>query len=399
MPDSPLNPILGHLDRLVGFNTVSDQPNRGLTDYIGEVLAPLGFEIRLDSDPTGGKTNLIARLGPDGPNGLMLAGHTDVVPTAGQNWSSDPFQARTHGNRVYGRGTCDMKGFIATVLGILPTLDLKYLRRPLYLAFTCDEEIGCFGARSVAPILAAMTNRPAKCIVGEPTGMALVAGHKGKLSVDCTVHGAEGHSAFNHMGINAVEIAAELVSKLRHIQLKIRDNGPFDTRFDPPYTTVHTGLLSGGTARNIVPRDCRFEFEIRNLPDHAPQDILSEINHLIDQVLLPEMRAIRAESGIELRTQSDIPGLMADLGGQWPQYLMNATQQNNPKFVSFATEGGLYQASGVDTLICGPGNIEQAHKADEYVDIAQLVACEQFLTRIIRDSLYTEVSETAPFTL
>lgn len=390
MPENPLSLILEHLQRLVGFNTVSTQANSGLTDYIADVLVPLGFNIQLDTDLTGTKSNMIAHLGPDRPDGLMLAGHTDVVPTTGQEWSSDPFRVVARDSKVFGRGTCDMKGFIATVLGVLPALDFNELRRPLYLAFTCDEEIGCFGARSIAPILANMTNRPAKCIVGEPTSMKLVAGHKGKLSVDCAVHGAEGHSAFNHRGINAVEIAAELVARLRHMQSQIRDNGPFDARFDPPYTTVHTGLLSGGTARNIVPRDCRFEFEIRNLPDHDPHDLLSEIIQLIDQVLLPEMHAIRTETGIEIRIQSDIPGLMADLSGQWPRYLMNATQQNSPNFVSFATEGGLYQASGVDTIICGPGNIEQAHKADEYVEIAQLAACEKFITKVIRDNLYVE---------
>jgi acetylornithine deacetylase len=388
LPDNFLNLTLEHLGNLVGFNTVSDQTNRALMDYVAGVLAPLGFDIQISGDSVSGKINMIARLGPDQPDGLMLAGHTDVVPTTGQAWSLDPFRAITRDNRVYGRGTCDMKGFIATILGILPILEPDRIQRPLYLAFTCDEEIGCFGARAIAPILAALAYRPAKCIVGEPTSMSLVAGHKGKLSVDCAVHGTEGHSAFNHQGINAVEIAAELVSRLRYMQTLFRNNGPFDARFDPPYTTVHTGLLSGGTARNIVPWDCRFEFEIRNLPNHDPHDLLREINQLIDQVLLPEMHAIKATTGIEVRIQSDIPGLMADLSGQWPQYLMNTTQQNSPKFVSFATEGGLYQASGADTIICGPGNIEQAHKADEFVEIAQLVACEKFLIRIIRENLY-----------
>jgi acetylornithine deacetylase len=390
LPEHPLDLTLEHLRQLVGINTVSSQANSELTDYLGEVLTHLGFKIQVEQDPTGDKINLIARLGPDEADGLMFAGHTDVVPTTGQAWNSDPFQAETRGDKIYGRGTCDMKGFIAVVLGILPTLNPQKLRCPLYLAFTCDEEIGCFGARDIAPTLAEMTNRPAKCIIGEPTSMKLVAGHKGKLSVDCAVHGAEGHSAFNHHGINAVEIAAELVTYLRNMQSRIRSNGPFDTRFDPPYTTVHTGLLMGGTARNIVPRDCRFEFEIRNLPGHDPHDLLSELNRLIDQVLLPEMHAIKSGSGIEIKIQSDIPGLMNDPRGQWPRHLMNATKDNSPKFVSFATEGGLYQASGVDTIICGPGNIEQAHKADEYVEIAQLAACEKFLTRVIRDNLYTE---------
>lgn len=245
MTETARKETLEHIRQLVAFNTVSDQPNRELVDYLATVLDDLGFEIRLEPSANTEKANLIARLGPDVPDGLMLAGHTDVVPVAGQNWSADPFIARIQDGKVYGRGACDMKGFIAVILSVLPAITLKELQRPLHLAFTCDEEVGCFGAGAIAPILAGIHNPPTKCIVGEPTSMALVAGHKGKLSMDCAVQGTEGHSAFNNTGVNAVEIAAELVTRLRRIQARIRKSGPFDTRFDPPYTTVHTGLLQG----------------------------------------------------------------------------------------------------------------------------------------------------------
>ena len=388
MTETARKETLEHIRQLVAFNTVSDQPNRELVDYLATVLDDLGFEIRLEPSANTEKANLIARLGPDVPDGLMLAGHTDVVPVAGQNWSADPFIARIQDGKVYGRGTCDMKGFIAVVLSVLPCITLKELQRPLHLAFTFDEEVGCFGAHTIAPILAGIHNPPTRCIVGEPTSMALVAGHKGKLSMDCAVQGTEGHSAFSNTGVNAVEIAAELVTRLRHIQARIRKSGPFDTRFDPPYTTVHTGLLQGGTARNIVPKNCRFEFEVRNLPGHDPQGILAELGELIRQELLPEIQSISTGANIDMHTQSDIPGLMADIDTPWMQRLMRTTRQNAPKYVSFATEGGLYQSGGINTIICGPGNIEQAHKADEYIEIAQLVACEKFLSRIIGDTLY-----------
>lgn len=387
MHDTPRPETVECLRRLIGFDTVSTRSNLQLIGDVAERLEALGFSVDFDRDATGQKANLVARVGPECAGGLLLAGHSDVVPVEGQSWSSDPFKAVIRDGRIYGRGACDMKGYFGAILGLLPSIDLSRLARPLYLAFTYDEEVGCFGAQSLVKLLSALPHRPARCIVGEPTGMAVVLGHKGKLSVDCTVHGVECHSAYNTEGVNAVEIASELVVRLRQMQTRIRRDGPLDDRFNPPHTTIHTGSMHGGTARNIVPRTCGFQFEIRNLPGDDPDAMLAELMEFAEDALLPEMREVSDACGIEMRTQSNIPALLGELDAEFTRYLLSLSGRNLPQFVSFATEGGLYRNAGMETLICGPGHIDQAHKADEYVELAQLARCEAFLERVIRDFL------------
>jgi acetylornithine deacetylase len=263
------------LQKLIGFQTISSNSNKDMIVFIGDYLSSLGVNPVISFDKSDSKANLFATIGPQQPGGLMLAGHSDVVPVEGQNWTTDPFVAKIQDGRLYGRGACDMKGFIASSLALIPILTKRELRRSVHLAFTYDEEVGCFGAQALSNTLATSPYRPSYCVVGEPTSMRIVNGHKGKLSLDCTVKGLECHSAHNDRGVNAVEIAAEIITYFRASQSRIKRQGISDLRFEPPYTTIHTGLIHGGVARNIVPHDCRFEVEIRNLPGDNPMNILS----------------------------------------------------------------------------------------------------------------------------
>lgn len=371
------------LEELVGFDTVSSNSNLALIEFISAYLCRFGIQGTLIRNETGTKADLLATIGPSDTGGLMLAGHTDVVPVENQNWATDPFQVNEREGRLYGRGTCDMKGFVAVVLAAVPELANTRLRRPIHLAFTYDEETGCFGGRALARHLEQLKIRPVRCVVGEPTGMAVVNGHKGKLSVDCHVRGVEGHSAYIDKGVNAVEIAAEIVAHLRATQKNLRREGPFDSRFDPPFTTIHTGQMQGGIARNIIPKDCRFEFEIRNLPHQDPGEILAELRSYISNALLPEMQAVAPESGVEIEIQSDIPALAPDEDNEILTVALQLTGTNAPGQISFTTEAGLYQGAGIPTIVCGPGHIAQAHKPDEFVALDQMALCRTFLDDII----------------
>jgi acetylornithine deacetylase len=371
------------LNELIGFNTVSSRSNLDLIGFIGDYLAGHGIQSTLIRDESSQKADLLATIGPNEAGGVLLAGHTDVVPVENQDWSTDPFAMAERDGHLYGRGTCDMKGFIAVVLAAVPSLAKARLNRPIHLGFTYDEEIGCFGGQAMARHLAGLEVRPAMCIVGEPTSMTAVNGHKGKLSVDCRVHGAECHSAFIDKGVNAVEVGAEIVTRLRAMQKRIQAEGPFDDRFDPPFTTIQTGLMGGGIARNIVPRDCSFEFEIRNLPEQDTDQFLAELKTFISDELLPEMQAIAPASGITLDIQSDIPALLPDNDSEILKLALQLTGANAAGHISFATEAGLYQGVGIPTIVCGPGDIAQAHRPDEFVALDQLSLCADFLSDTI----------------
>ena len=371
------------LEQLVGFDTVSSKPNLELIGFIADYLAGYGVSSTLIEDDTGHKADLLATIGPEEAGGLLLAGHTDVVPVENQDWSTDPFTMVERDGLIYGRGTCDMKGFIAVVLAAIPMLATARLRRPVHLGFTYDEETGCFGGQALARHLEGLEVRPARCVVGEPTSMTVVNGHKGKLSVDCRVHGAECHSAYIDKGVNAIEIGAEIVSRLRSMQRRAQADGPFDPRFDPPFTTIHTGLMGGGIARNIVPKDCRFEFEIRNLPGQDAGQFLKDLKSYIEDELLPEMRAVAPQSGVAMDIHSDIPALAPNDDSDILKLALQLTGANAPGHVSFATEAGLYQGIGIATIVCGPGDIAQAHRPDEFVALDQLRLCETFLGDLV----------------
>ncbi len=368
--------------RLVGFDTTSRGSNLALIGFVRSYLDGHGVASELVFDETGNKANLYARLGPAGLGGIMLSGHTDVVPVDGQDWHSDPFTVLAKDGRLFGRGTADMKSFLAVVLALLPRIAARPLRIPIHLAFSYDEEVGCRGARRLIAAIAERPDRPRLCIVGEPTLMQPVTGHKGKRSFRCRVRGFECHSALAHLGVNAIEAAAELVALLAAMARRRRDNGPFDPDYTPPYTTIQTGVIHGGTALNIVPKDCSFDFEFRLLPGEDPDAGIGEVRAFAENRLLPQMQAIRPEAAIEFEELSAFPGLDTADDAEITRLVAALTGANGTAKVSFGTEGGLFQQAGIPTIVCGPGSIEQAHKPDEFIELDQIVQCERFIGRI-----------------
>jgi acetylornithine deacetylase len=370
------------LERLVAFPTVSRDGNLELIDYVRSYLQGFGIASELTFDDERRKANLFATIGPEDRGGICLSGHTDVVPVDGQDWSVPPFAVTEREGRLHGRGACDMKGFLAAVLGLVPEFLERNLRIPIHLALSYDEEVGCLGVRRLLARLAEREVKPAACIVGEPTGMTPVTGHKGKLSMRCHVHGLECHSAIAPTGVNAVEYAAELIVRLRRMAAARRTGGPFDLAYDPPYTTIHTGVVQGGTALNIVPRDCRFDFEFRYLPADDPGRLLAEVTDFAARELLPQMRAVSPDAGFRFEEIAAFPGLAMTDDDPVTRQVMELTGAERTGRVSFGTEAGLFQAAGIPTIVCGPGQIAQAHKPDEFIEIDQLARCEGFLRRL-----------------
>jgi acetylornithine deacetylase len=370
------------IERLIAIDTTSFRTNIQLIDLAEEVLGGLGASVRRTWDEKRNKANIFATIGPSDIPGIVLSGHTDVVPVEGQDWSTDPFRLSMADGKLFGRGTADMKGFIAVCLALAPEFAAAPLKMPVHFAFSYDEEVGCVGVRRLIDDLAHLAVRPRLCIVGEPTGMRAVIGHKGKKSVRCHVEGHECHSALNHRGVNAVEIAAEMVVRLRAMQRRIREQGPFDHGYQPPYTTVHTGTMQGGTALNIVPRSCSFEFEIRNLPTHDPEDLMAEVRGWA-QDLVPEMLDISIASGITLDEHNSTPGLSMDEMDQAVRLVCALSGSNDTSKVAFTTEAGLFQRAGIPAVVCGPGDIAQAHRPDEFITLGQVAQCEDFLRRLL----------------
>ncbi len=370
------------LERLVGFDTTSRNSNLELIGYVEEYLAGLGIASERVEDRGARKASLFATIGPADRPGIALSGHTDVVPVDGQDWSSDPFTLTEREGRLHGRGTADMKGFIALCLAGLPELLSRPIETPIHLALSYDEEVGCRGVRPLLAELARRPVRPRGCIIGEPTGMGVIRAHKGKLATRVVVRGRASHSGLAHQGVNAVEAAAEAVAWLKALARRLRDEGPFDPELDPPWTTVHVGTIRGGTALNIVPEQCVFELEIRHLPEVEPDALMGAFEAHLRQVLEPEMKAVDGKAGFRLEPVSRVPGLAAAPDEPIVTLALALTGANETGKVSFGTEGGLFQEAGIPAVVCGPGHIEQAHKADEFVSLGQLERCRQFLTRL-----------------
>ncbi len=371
------------IERLIGFDTTSRLSNLALIEWVKAYLAEHGVESRLSFDADGKKANLFATIGPADRPGIVLSGHTDVVPVDGQPWDSDPFTATERDGKLYGRGTSDMKSFIAVALALVPEFKRRALAKPIHLAFTYDEEVGCFGVRRLIEDLQAQGIKPEACIIGEPTGMQVVTGHKGKLSVRCNVRGLESHSSLTHRGVNAVEAAAEAVAFLKGMARDRRDNGPFNPQFEPPYTTVHTGVITGGTALNIVPRDCFFHFEFRFIPNDDPHAMLGQLQHFCAHTLEPEMHAVDGATGFKFEPSAGLPGLATDEEAEITTLAKAAANANASAKVPFGTEGGFYHRAGIPTVICGPGSIEQAHKPNEFISLEQVALCERFMRRLM----------------
>jgi acetylornithine deacetylase len=372
------------LARLVAFDTTSRNSNLALIDFVQDYLDSFGIASGLVTSDDGGKANLLASIGPIDQAGLVLSGHTDVVPVDDQKWSSEPFSLIEREDRLYGRGACDMKGFIAVALALIPTILERKLDRPIHLAFSYDEEVGCKG---VPRLLDRMVERlpalPAGCVVGEPTGMRVANGHKGKAGYRCTVIGRASHSALNHLGVNAVEIAAAIVAKLRETNLDFRVHGPFFEGFDPPHCTVSTGVMRGGSALNVTPSTCVFEFEFRLMPGQEAKRLLGDIQDFADETLLPSMREVAEEAAIEWRELMRYPALGGDGRTSIERLACEIAGATTPVKLAFGTEAGHFAARGVPSIVCGPGHMTVAHKPDEFVDLGQLAACSAFLTDLV----------------
>lgn len=378
-PDS-----LKMIEKLISYDTTSRESNLELIEFVQGYLQDLGVESQLVYNEDKRKANLYATLGPADRSGIMLSGHTDVVPVDGQNWASDPFTMRHADGKLYGRGSSDMKSFIAIVLAFAPEILARKLETPIHLAFSYDEEIGCVGVRRLVEILKDMPFKPAMCIVGEPTDMKVVIAHKGKQSYRAHVRGLESHSSLAPQAVNAVEYAAEAVTYLKGMARRYATNGPFDEDFDISHTTVHTGVFHGGTALNIVPKECSFDFEFRHLPADDADALFAEIQTYVREKLEPEMQAIDPDSGFCFEELSAIPALDAREDDDVVTFVKSIAERNDHGKVAFGTEAGLFQKhAGIPTVICGPGSITQAHRPDEFITMEQIGLCETFMRRLI----------------
>ena len=371
------------LETLVAFDTTSRESNLQLIEFVRNYLASFDVPCELIYNEQRSKANLFATIGPADKPGIVLSGHTDVVPVDGQPWTVPPFELTERDGKVYGRGTADMKGYIACVLALVPSLVSTSLRLPVHIALSYDEEVGCLGVRS---LLAELEQRPVKpmlCIIGEPTELKPVLGHKGKLAIRCDIHGHACHSAYAPLGVNAIEYAAELIGELGRIGDRLKAPEHHDVRFDPPFSTVQTGVIGGGKALNIVPADCRFDFEIRALPSHDPSDVARELKTYAEQQVLPRMRAVSELSEIRFSELSAYPGLVTDAHSEAAELIAAFCGSRAFGTVAFGTEGGLFDAAGIPTVVCGPGSMDQGHKPDEFVSLEQLTACDAMLQRML----------------
>src|SRR5215472_10859110 len=366
---APQSPGLELIRTLVGFDTVSRESNLALIHWVRDYLAREGIDSRLTFDDERRKANLFATLPAQDGNvledGIVLSGHTDVVPVDGQPWDRPAFEATVVGDRLYGRGVTDMKSFSAIALAFVPEFLRRGLARPLHFALSYDEEVGCVGVRRLIADDGASGVRPAGCIVGEPSGMQVVIAHKGKRGYRCRVRGREAHSALTSRGVNAVQVAAEIVSFLAQMARRFRERGGFDAAYDVLYTTVHTGVIRGGTALNIVPRECSFDFEIRHLPLDDPEELLAELKRFA-ATLLPEMHAVDPATFIAFEQLSNTPGFDTHGGSEIVEMGKLLSDSREIGKVSFGSEASLFHGAGIPTVMCGPGHIAQAHQPNEW---------------------------------
>jgi acetylornithine deacetylase len=374
------------IERLIAFNTVSRDSNLGLIEWVRDYLQGLGAIARLTHDASAKKANLFATLGDSTKPGLILSGHTDVVPVDGQDWDTDPFAATERDGKLYARGSADMKGFIGIILAQAPkfvaALNDRRLDAPLHYALSYDEEVGCLGVRGLIQDLEEQGIRPAGCVVGEPTSMQPIIAHKGTHRFRCAVHGREAHSSYVTHGVNAIEYAARLVVFIRQLADRLAQLEQRDYGFTVPYSTLSTGLIQGGIAANVVPKDCVFQFDMRTLPQAKPDALYQEIRRYAE-VLAAEMRGIDASAGIDLQWVSQTVGLAAAESDAIVQWAMQLSKNPTAGKVSYGTEAGLFQKMGVPTVICGPGDIAEAHRPNEFVALDQLAQCESFMDRIL----------------
>lgn len=378
---------LAWITRLVSMDTVSRHPNLGLIETVRDDLRARGIESTLTYGRDGKWANLFATIpahNGETNGGIVLSGHTDVVPVDGQNWDSDPFKPEIRDGLLYGRGTCDMKGFIGAALSLVPEMQQTKLAKPLHFALSFDEEVGCVGAPLMLEELMKRGVKPEGCVVGEPTSMRPVVAHKGINVYQCCVRGHAAHSSLTPRGLNAIEYAARLICHIRDIADEFRANGPFDELYDVPFTTAQTSTIDGGNAVNTVPAECRFAFEFRNLPTLDPDAIFARIEQYARETLVPKMQRENAAGAIEFRKVAAAPGLDATEQAAITQLVRALTADDARRKVAYGTEAGLFANAGIPSVVCGPGDIQQAHKPNEFVALDQIAACENFLRKLVR---------------
>ena len=378
----PSPALMAMIERLIGFPTVSRDSNLGLIEWTRDYLAGFGVTSRLTYDSTKKKANLFATLGEGSRPGLVLSGHTDVVPVDGQAWDSDPFKATVIDGKIFGRGSADMKSFLASALTLVPQFLSSKMDAPLHLALSYDEEVGCIGVRSLIEDLQNIGLKTAGCIVGEPTMMQPIIAHKGTHRFRCCVTGREAHSSYTTHGVNSIEYAARIIVYIRQMADRLAQLEARDYAFTVPFTTLQTGTIRGGLASNIVPKDCEFQFEARTMPGASADLLYQEIQDFA-ATLLPEMKRIEPNAAIAFEMLATAPGLSMQESDAIVK-LAAALARNKPNgAVSYGTEAGLFQQAGIPTVVCGPGDIEQAHRPNEFVTLTQVALCEAFMLRLI----------------
>jgi acetylornithine deacetylase len=372
-----------YLEKLIAFPTISRDSNLELIDFIRQEVERAGASARIVASEDGRKANLLAMLGPDDRPSILLSGHSDVVPVEGQAWTSDPFRLRRDKGRLYGRGTADMKGFIACVLSLFQAAAQRRLTMPLGFACSYDEEVGCIGVRRLLDMMEKMPVRPRFCIVGEPTGLKVVTAHKGKVGMKVLCRGLEAHSALAPLAVNAVYMALDLIAEIRRVQEEIAASGRMDGEYDVPHTTLHAGNISGGDVINIVPNRCRFEYEIRHIPEDDP-GLFSRQVETAGLKIVKEAQKIFPGASIEFAPAASYPAMNTPPDSEVVNFMKSITGANSTGKISFGTEGGLIQQSlGTPTVVCGPGHIAVAHKPDEYIEESQLAECDRMLARLL----------------
>jgi acetylornithine deacetylase len=369
------------LERLITFDTTSAKSNLALIDWVADYLDQLGVKVQLSFDEARSKANLFATIGPEIPGGVVLSGHTDVVPIAGQDWSSDPFVLTERDDRLYARGASDMKGFVALALARVADFKTRVRRLPVHFAFSFDEEVGCLGVRHLIHHLPTGEARPQLAIIGEPTSMQVVNAHKGGRRFTTTATGLDGHSSATHRGVNAISAAAEVIRKIDEIAERFRREADPASPFDPPYTTFSVGTISGGTAQNIIARECRFTWEIRAIPGTDTAAIVAEVEGFIATEVLPRMQRVHSGSSVITKPELGVPPLAPEPDGEAERLVRRLTGANGTAVVSFGTEAGLFQEAGLSAIVCGPGSIDQAHKPDEWISLEQFAAGGAFMDR------------------
>ncbi len=380
MADTCLDKTVGFLADLVRFPTVSSDSNLDMIEYLGGHLEDAGARVEIFRDATGAKANVFATVGPDLDGGIVLSGHTDVVPVADQDWTSDPFRMSEREGCLFGRGTCDMKGFIAATLAVAPLLKGNAGKRPIHFAFTHDEETGCIGARHLIRELRRRDLKPAIAIIGEPTEMRVIEGHKGCHEYTTRFKGLEGHGSAPDLGVNAAEYAARYVGRLLELRDQLKTRAPSASRFEPPWTTINVGAVSGGVAHNVIAGKAGVEWEMRPVQPSDTELVKTNLAAYCNQTLLPTMRAVHAGASIETEVIAEIDGLLPMDENAARELVMELTGANGADLVAFGTEAGLFQSLGMSAVVCGPGSIRQAHRADEFVALDQLRKCVDMLT-------------------